>query len=297
MMSWQDELSNLGKMAADVPLSSRTTLGIGGAATWLFRPSNEANMQQAMRLIPQTLHTFPLGRGSNLLIADSGIDGLVLDLSDVHMCRDDGLELVVGAGMRMGKLAQKAATLGLSGLEFMATVPGDVGGGIAMNAGAFGQQVSDVLHSVEVLQRNGKSQSIQGEDLNMAYRFTALPAGALITQARFSLQQGDTESIRQNMREMRQKRSASQPLASPNCGSVFKNPAGDFAARLIESVGLKGASEGNASISDVHANFIINEGGASCEDVLTLMRLAKDKVEQKFAVELEHEVRLVGCVL
>ncbi len=296
-MSWQIKLKALGKMAEDVPLSSRTTLGIGGSARWLFRPQDSASASAALALIPAAIHTFPLGRGSNLLIADTGIDGVVIDLSDLDTCAHQHGQITAGAGMRMGKLAQKAATLGLSGLEFMATVPGDVGGGIAMNAGAFGQQVSDVLYAVDVLHRDGEVQTLHRDELAMDYRYTALPKGALVTAACFELAESPTEGIRQRMREMRKKRSQSQPLASPNCGSVFKNPAGDFSARLIEQAGLKGKRVGGASISEQHANFIINEGGASCEDVLALIRLAQAEVLQQFDVELEPEVRLVGCVL
>ena len=240
---------------------------------------------------------FPIGRGSNLLIADSGIDGVVMDLSDVNQLQAKGNIIIAGAGVRMSKLAQTAASSALRGLEFMATVPGDLGGGVAMNAGAFGQQVSDVLQSVEVLMRDGSVVTLSRDDLDMQYRFTKLPQGALVLSATFELVAGETETIKQAMRDMRAKRSESQPLALPNCGSVFKNPEGDFAARLIESVGLKGKQIGKANISDKHANFIVNQGGASCEDVLGLIRLAKSTVKQEKGVDLEPEVKLVGCSL
>jgi UDP-N-acetylmuramate dehydrogenase len=166
-----------------------------------------------------------------------------------------------------------------------------------MNAGAFGQQVSDVLSSVQVVLRDGSVLTLNRADLDMQYRYTKLPQGALVLSASFELAAGDTKTIRQNMREMRKKRSQSQPLALPNCGSVFKNPEGDFAARLIESVGLKGKQMGKANISDVHANFIVNQGGATCEDVLALIRLAQATVKQERHVQLEPEVKLVGCSL
>ncbi|MDX8384635.1 MAG: UDP-N-acetylmuramate dehydrogenase [Ghiorsea sp.] len=296
-MSWHDAFALLGKMAADVPLASRTTLGIGGAAAWLFRPQSEQDLLKAVHILPENINILPLGRGSNLLIADEGLPGVVIDLSDLDHLEVAGNSITAGAGVRMGKLAQAAATHGLSGLEFMATVPGDLGGGVAMNAGAFGQQVSDVLVSIEVLLRDGSRQTLKRAELDMAYRYTSLPESALVMAANFSLKQGAVEGIRQDMREMRKKRSESQPLASPNCGSVFKNPDGDFAARLIEGAGLKGMKIGNARISDVHANFIVNEGGASCEDVLALIRLAKMEVMKQFNVDLQPEVRLVGCCL
>ena len=296
-MSLYADLQQFGDVRMDAPLAERTTLGVGGHAAMLFRPRDEEALIQAMLFIPQDTYVFPIGRGSNLLISDKGIDGLVLDLSDLNTLGTAEHTLTAGAGARMGKMAQVAAGAGLTGLEFMATVPGDLGGGVAMNAGAFGQQVSDVLQSVKVLNRNGKVQVLSREELDMRYRYTALPQGALILSATFALAEKDVEAIKQTMRDMRSQRSATQPLDAPNCGSVFKNPEGDFAARLIESVGLKGKQIGRACISDKHANFIVNQGGASCKDVLALIRLAKDMVKAEKGVDLEPEVRLVGCVL
>jgi len=296
-MSWQTDIQAFGTIQADVPLAPRTTLGVGGAAAWLFRPEAKQGMAAAMKLLPEDIPLFPMGRGSNVLIADSGISGVVLDLGSLGAIVVEKQRIVADAGVRMSKLAQVAAQAGLAGLAFMATVPGDVGGGVAMNAGAFGQQVSDVLYCVEVLHRDGRVERLMRDELDMRYRHTALPRGALILSATFDLQHGDPETIKDMMRNMRTRRSQTQPLAQPNCGSVFKNPEGDFAARLIESVGLKGKRIGQASISDKHANFIINRGGASCEDVLGLIRLAKRTVKAKTGVELEPEVRLVGCAL
>ncbi|MDQ7004447.1 MAG: UDP-N-acetylmuramate dehydrogenase [Ghiorsea sp.] len=290
-------LSSLGKIEQDVPLAQRTTLGVGGVAAWLFRPKSQSDLMQALHLIPQDLPIFPMGRGSNLLIADDGIDALVLDLGDFNTLEVNHHTLLAGAGARMSKIAQRAALSGFSGLEFMATVPGDLGGGVAMNAGAFGQQVSDTLVSILLLNRDGQLQHINRQDLNMQYRYTALPQGSVVLSATFELGEKGAEEVKQVMREMRAKRSQTQPLNLPNCGSVFKNPEGDFAARLIESVGLKGKQIGKANISDVHANFIVNQGGASCADVLGLIRLAKDTVKQEMNVELEPEVKLVGCAL
>ena len=296
-MTWQTQLQALGKLETDVPLASRTTLGVGGHARWVFRPFEQKALVEAMVLIPSSITILPLGRGSNVLIADKSIDVLVMDLSDVDDLHINGNSIEAGAGVRMSKLAQTAATSALSGLEFMATVPGDLGGGIAMNAGAFGQQVSDVLVSVLILERSGVLQTLRREQLSMSYRYTTLPQDCLVLAATFKLTQGETEHIRQQMREMRKQRSESQPLALPNCGSVFKNPEGNFAAKLIEGAGLKGKKIGHARISDVHANFIVNEGGASAEDILALIRLAILEVKKKSNIDLEPEVRFVGCTL
>jgi UDP-N-acetylmuramate dehydrogenase len=196
----------------------------------------------------------------------------------------------------MSKVAQQCAVHGLAGLEFLATVPGNMGGGIAMNAGAFGQQLSDTLLSIAVIHRNGEPETLQRNQLQMGYRHTDLPEKALIVSGTFRLGNDDPEAIRERMRNIRKQRSSSQPLALPNCGSVFKNPEGAHAARLIEEAGLKGRKIGNARISSTHANFIVNEGGASCEDVLTLIGLAQQAVEEKFGIRLEPEVRILGDV-
>lgn len=288
------DLSPLGEVQADVALAKRTTMAVGGAARWLFRPSDASALQQAMTAIPATVRILPLGRGSNLLINDQGFDGLVLDLGAMQHIQRDGDMIQAGAGARMPKLAQYAAKASLAGLEFMATVPGDVGGGVAMNAGAFGQQLSDSLLCIQVVLRDGSLQKLDAEVLQMNYRHTILPSACVVVEASMSLKRAVADDIRQRMREMRQKRSESQPLDQPNCGSVFKNPTGDFAARLIEQAGLKGHRLGQAQISSTHANFIVNHGGATASDVLALIRLAQLEVKVKFGVKLEPEVRILG---
>ena len=176
----------------------------------------------------------------------------------------------------------------------MATVPGDVGGGVVMNAGAFGQQVADCLSRIWVVRRDGEKQELQASELEMAYRHTKVPSGSLVVSAEFQLQEGDGDAVRERIRQMRTTRGRTQPLDLPNCGSVFKNPPGDHAARLIEAAGLKGHRIGGASISAKHANFIVNEDSASSSDVLALIHLAQQSVEQKFGVHLEPEVRMLG---
>lgn len=195
----------------------------------------------------------------------------------------------------MSRVARQCAESGLKGCEFMATVPGDVGGGVAMNAGCFGQQVSDCLSHVDVILTNGELQSIEASDLNMCYRHTTLPERSLIIAAYFNLTTDHPEQIRERMRSMRSRRSATQPLAQPNCGSVFKNPQGHHAARLIETAGLKGYQIGGARISKQHANFIINEGSASSADIVALIAHAQRTVKQQTGIVLEPEVRLIGA--
>jgi len=293
-MSWAETISTLGRLDKQVPMSAHTTLAIGGPARWYFRPKGRNELAEALQIIPAETLILPLGRGSNLLILDDGFDGIVLDFGELSQISVDGSTLTTEAGSRMSKVSQKCAAQGLTGLEFLATVPGDMGGGIAMNAGAFGQQLSDTITSIVILCRNGDLETLDRNQLQMSYRHTKLPEKALVISAMFDLNMDDSEAIRKRMRDMRKQRSSTQPLALPNCGSVFKNPEGDHAARLIEEAGLKGKKIGNASISSVHANFIVNEGGASCEDVVALISMAQQAVEEKFSIHLNPEVRIVG---
>jgi len=294
MTAWHIQLKDWGALRENEAMSRHTTLGVGGAARWYFRPKDRASVIHAMQRIPADIPLLPLGRGSNLLVPDDGFSGVVMDLSGLSEISREGTRVTAEAGTRMNKLSQRCAESGLAGLEFMATVPGDVGGGIAMNAGAFGQQVSDVLQSIEVVNTNGEGAMLDAESLDMAYRQTRLPKGALVLSACFELQSDEPEAIKERMRAMRKKRSSTQPLEKPNCGSVFKNPPGDHAARLIEAAGLKGFRVGGACISDKHANFIINEGQARSSDVRELIRHARQTVEQRFGIRLEPEVRALG---
>jgi len=295
-MAWQQSLQTLGELSLNEAMAKHTTLAVGGDATWYFKPSDKKALSQALPLIPDTVAILPLGRGSNLLISDRGFKGMVIDLGMLHSIKVSGNMLTAQAGSRMSKVAQAAANAGLSGLEFMATVPGDLGGGIAMNAGAFGQQASDTCLHADIICRDGSEKTLSKQQMRMVYRHSQTPKQAIITAASFELQTGNSQDIRDAIRDMRQKRSQTQPLALANCGSVFKNPEGDYAARLIEAAGLKGKRIGNAQISEVHANFIVNHGNAHSDDVIALIRLAQQSVFEKFAINLESEVRILeGC--
>ncbi|MDQ6970341.1 MAG: UDP-N-acetylmuramate dehydrogenase [Mariprofundus sp.] len=291
---WVGQISALGALLEDEPMARHTTLMVGGAARWYFRPNNRDAAIASMRLLPAHIPLLPLGRGSNMLISDDGFDGLVIDLSELNAIDVDACSVTVEAGARMSRVARQCAEHGLSGCEFMATVPGDMGGGIAMNAGCFAQQVSDTLSQVEVLLSHGDVQTFSADALNISYRHTALPAGSLVLSATFDLHIDHPEQIRERMRNMRMRRSATQPLSQPNCGSVFKNPAGDHAARLIEAAGLKGFTIGGACFSKQHANFIVNEGDASCADIVALIEHAQHLVQQQTGIELEPEVRVIS---
>lgn len=291
---WSAALAGLGSLRENELMARHTTLGVGGPARWYFRPESRDALSQAMLLRPANIAILPLGRGSNMLVPDIGINALVLDLSDLNEFHFEGCIVRAEAGVRMSRFARQCADHGLSGCEFMATVPGDIGGGVAMNAGCFSQQVSDTLVCIYVMSRNGEIVELDAEELDMGYRHTRLPAESIVIDACFELQPASPDQVRERMRSMRSRRGATQPLAQPNCGSVFKNPDGDYAARLIEAAGLKGFSIGGARISSQHANFIINEGEASSSDVVDLIHRAQRAVKEKFNIELEPEVRMVG---
>jgi len=291
---WMHALHDAGVWREHEPMAAHTTLAVGGPARWFFRPADRASLITAMQACPADVVILPLGRGSNMLVPDTGFDGFVVDLSDLNEIRVDGLNVSAGAGARMGRVARQCADHGLTGCEFMATVPGDIGGGVAMNAGCFAQQVSDSLSEIEVVLRDGSLIKMRATDLNMAYRHCELPTGSLILSATFALHTDHPEQIRERMRSMRSRRSSTQPLSQPNCGSVFKNPYGDHAARLIEAAGLKGFKIGGARISAQHANFIVNEGEASSADIVALITRAQAAVKQQSGIELEPEVRMVG---
>jgi len=293
-VAWHVRLTEWGVLSENEPMSRHTTLGVGGMARWYFKPANREAVIDAVKRIPSGVPLLPLGRGSNLLVPDEGFAGLIMDLSQLSGISIKGKQVMAEAGARMNRLAQRCAEAGLADLEFMATVPGDVGGGIAMNAGAFGQQVSDALQRIEIVTADGETAILDAGVLDMAYRRTCLPAGALVLSASFELRPDDVASIKARMRGMRKKRSCTQPLEKPNCGSVFKNPPNDYAARLIEAAGLKGFRIGGACISGKHANFIVNEGQARSSDVCALIRHTRQTVEQRFGIRLEPEVHALG---
>jgi len=293
-LRWETQLGELGVLREHEPMSRHTTLGVGGPARWFFRPANQTALVAGISQCPSDVSILPLGRGSNMLIPDSGLNAMVIDLSELNSLVFDGCAVRAGAGVRMSRFARLCAEHGLSGCEFLATVPGDIGGGVAMNAGAFAQQLSDTLVKVEVLMRNGEVREMDGDALAMSYRHTVLPEQSMVLAAEFKLDPGHPDQIRERMRTMRKRRSATQPLSLPNCGSVFKNPQGDHAARLIEAVGLKGFAIGGARISAQHANFIVNEGDASSADIVALIERARREVKERFDIDLEPEVRMLG---
>lgn len=295
-----DMINNLniqGEVLADVPMKSMTTMRVGGRADCVVHAACEEDVQSVVCFC--RTHDVPLtvvGRGSNLIVRDGGLRGVVLHLGKTFaQIRADGCVLTAQAGASMGALARTAQEYGLTGLEFAEGIPGSVGGGVYMNAGAYGGEMSQTLQSVRVLTQAGEIAVLDAAALEMRYRHTTLmETGGIVLEAVFALQQDDPSAIAARMADYAQRRREKQPLQYPSAGSFFKRPEGYFAGKLIQDAGLKGASVGGAQISELHAGFMINRGDATALDILNLMQKVQREVQQQFGVKLEAEVRIIG---
>jgi UDP-N-acetylmuramate dehydrogenase len=286
-----------GNLLLDEPMSKHTSWRIGGPADRYYQPADIADLSLFLSQLPENEPVYWLGLGSNLLVRDGGIRGTVIATSGVV----DGLEQIdektvrAEAGVACAKVARFCARAGLSGAEFLAGIPGTMGGALAMNAGAFGGETWEVITAVETLDQQGQCQHRQPEDFDIAYRHVTGPKGEWFVAAQLQLEPGgEPEVLQARIKALLAKRGDSQPTSLPNAGSVFRNPEGDFAARLIEACGLKGQCEGAACVSEKHANFIINTGGATAYDVETLIERIMQEVEEKQAVQLQREIHIVG---
>ena len=302
-MSWRTKtedawLDTLPGVARDHPLARHTSFNIGGPAAWFCELGRVEQLeriveQAARRGVPYLL----LGAGTNLLIADAGFDGLVLRvINREHQV--EGTRVRAGAGLKMMRLARLAADAGLVGFEFAIGVPGTVGGAVYQDAGCWGRELREVLVEAEgYVPGEGRATWPAGA-LGLGYRTSAFREGplrgALITAATIQLGPGDGEAARREMARLTAERNRTQPIKTKNCGSVFKNPPADSAGRLVEAAGLKGAREGRAQFSELHANFIVNHGGATAADVRRLIDRAVVAVRDRFGLELEPEVEMVG---
>lgn len=287
-----------GQLSFDVPLSRYTTLKTGGQASVLFVPESSADIRYVFQQIPPEYPVVFLGLGSNALVPDSGIQALVIllqgsGLSNIHHASEATPQMTVEAGVACSQLARAAARQGLTGMEFMAGIPGTVGGALAMNAGCHGGETWDIVSRVETINRLGQLNVREKAYFDIAYRQVDTK-GEYFLAATFDLAIGEKATALAKIKHLLASRNATQPTNLPNCGSVFRNPVGDYAARLIEASGLKGVKKGAAQISEKHANFIVNLGGATTDDILCLIELMHDRVEHQFGISLEREVRLLG---
>ena len=282
-----------------VPLSEYTTWKIGGPARIMAWPEKEEDFSGLARFCAD--NDYPvriLGLGSNILAADEGVDAIVIHTGRLNRIEwetkasanaDTGVS--AGAGTPLGALVEESIQRGAEGLEFAAGIPGSLGGAVIMNAGAFGGQMSDILHSVTVMGFDGIPRTLKKDEIRFGYRESGLKEKVFaVMSARMRLRPGDKESVRSKARDYISRRAGTQPLEYPSGGSVFKNPEGQGAGRYIDQAGLKGVRAGKAQISEKHANFIINLGGAKAADVLTLMELMARETKERFGVSLESEV-------
>lgn len=293
-----DWLRGLAGVREDEPLATRTSFGIGGPAEFFVESGRIDAIERIVegcveREIPYLL----LGAGTNLLIADAGVEGLVIRVVNrEHVI--EGTRVRAGAGLKMMRLARIVADADLRGFEFAIGVPGTVGGAVYQNAGCWGKEMKDVTVDVRGFVPGKGAQTWTGKDLGFEYRSSALRHGelhgALVVEATIQLDRGDGDEVRRTMARLTEERSETQPIRTKNCGSVFKNPHGDSAGRLVQAAGLKGMREGKAVVSTLHGNFIVNEGGARAKDVAGLIAKVRAEVKRRFNVELETEVELVG---
>ncbi len=280
----------------DCPMSSCTTLRLGGPADLLADPASEDELRRMLALAAEYgLPVTVIGRGSNLLVRDGGIRGLVIRVGPrMKGIRRDGTDLTAMAGTTLSELAHAAAAEGLEGLAFASGIPGTAGGGVIMNAGAYGGELSQTVTLVEGLRMNGDPFRYDNAEMRFGYRESRLQhEDGIVTRVRVSLRPGDPDAIRAAMQELSVKRSEKQPLQQPSAGSTFKRPEGYFAAALIDQCGLKGARIGGAAVSEKHAGFLVNLGGTAA-DFEALMRHVQTAVYERFGVRLEPEVRILG---
>ena len=278
------------------PMSRHTTFRVGGPADVLFLPESGGDVARALAAAKALgVEAYVIGNGSNLIVRDGGVRGLVIGLGEgMSAVSREGNVVAAQAGATLARVSAFAQGEGLSGLEFASGIPGTLGGGCAMNAGAYGGQLSDCLIDATVLV-NGEEQTWTAQDMAMGYRTSRpLREGGVVLSARFRLTPDDPQAILARMKELNARRRDKQPLNYPSAGSTFKRPEGHFAGALIEGAGLKGRRVGGAQVSEKHAGFIVNTGGATAADILALIRVVQDAVRAKDGVELETEVRIIG---
>lgn len=276
------------------PMSRHTSFRIGGPAALMALPKTKGEAAVAVQTARELGVTpFFLGNGSNLLVPDEGYRGFVLKLAgELNQVLEVNGQLEAGGAVSLARLAQAAQARGLTGLEFAHGIPGSVGGAVTMNAGAYGGEVAQVVTAVTCMDENGKVETVT--DFDFSYRHSAFSDGRrLILSAVFRLEQGEREAIKARMEELSAQRQSKQPLEYPSAGSMFKRPVGYFAAALIDQCGLKGLTVGGAQVSEKHAGFVVNRGGATCADVLELVKQVKACVLERTGVELEMEVRIL----
>ena len=281
----------------DEPMKKHTTFRIGGPADYFVTPESKEEIQAIVELckkeeIPYSV----IGNGSNLLVGDKGYRGVILQIfKKMNQIRVEENKIYAGAGALLSKIAATALSESLTGFEFAAGIPGTLGGGVAMNAGAYGGEIKDCIVSAKVLTKEGERVVLKKEDLQLSYRNSViLQKGYLVLEATFSFEKGNPAEIQEEIKELNKRRREKQPLEYPSAGSTFKRPEGYFAGKLIEDAGLRGYRVGDAQVSEKHCGFVVNRGEATAKDVAQLISDVQNRVMDEFGVKLEPEVRMIG---
>ena len=285
-----------GTLLENEPMSNHTSYGIGGPADAYITPKDRYDLAEILKFAKKySIQTHFVGSGSNLLVADSGIDGIVLTPAKAltQLEFNDG-HVIAESGVMLGRLVKECNKRNLTGVESMIGVPGTLGGALVMNAGAFGGEISNYLHSVEIMNMSGEIKTYYPGDIDFAYRFSTLRTDEFVLLARFDLEEEDSIIIQGKRNKASKGRKTNQPLKFRSAGSVFKNPKENAAGYLIDQAGLKGTRVGNAEISEHHANFFVNHGKAKASDITELIRIARKSVFKKFGIKLELEVKTIG---
>ena len=291
------EKLNLEKIEKDISLSTLTTYKTGGIAKLVVYPNNINNLKQLLKLIHKhNIKYFILGKGSNTLFSDKEFNGVIIKLDKLNNFEIKETEIYVESGMILSKLVQASIKNELTGLEFAIGIPGTIGGAIYMNAGAYGNNMSNIVKSVIVLNEKFQIKEIPLEKLKFDYRYSIFQdnKNLICVAANIKLEHGNHDEIASKIKENLLKRKNSQPLEYPSAGSVFRNPKGNYAGKIIEELGLKGKNIGGAEISTKHANFIINKNNASSSDILNLIKLVQKEVKDKYKIDLKLEQQLVN---
>jgi len=281
---------------ADEPMSHHTTFKIGGNADWFLLPKTKEQLSQILRAVNDAgLPCFILGNGSNLIVGDKGIRGVVICLKKMDSIKVCGDEIYAEAGAILSRVSSAAVGASLTGTEFSSGIPGSVGGAVFMNAGAYDHEMKEIIKAVQYMDMQGNFYEISGEKCEFGYRISKFAKGAyIILGCTLKLKPGNVDEIKAQIADYTQRRVSKQPIEKPSAGSTFKRPTGYFAGGLIEQAGLKGYSVGGAQVSEKHAGFVINTGGATAEDVLNLIDYIKKTVFEMSGVVLEPEVKMIG---
>ncbi len=283
----------------DEPMSSHCTFRAGGTAKYYVIPDEYTKVRDVLRLcVEENIPYYVIGNGSNLLVQDDGFDGVIIEIdSALAEIEINGNEIVAKAGAKLSKIAVKALNESLTGFEFAHGIPGNLGGAVTMNAGAYGGEMKDVLKWVKVLDNNGEMKTLKAEELELGYRTSIIVKEKMIVlEACIELHEGNRDEIEMHMKELMAKRKEKQPLEYPSAGSTFKRPKGYFAGKLIQDAGLKGYRVGGAMVSEKHSGFVINYDNATATDIINLMKDVRKKVYEEFQVTLEPEVKILPAV-